>query len=169
MRARFLSFVLLALLACSRLALANHSDQLRTAYLYNFAQFVIWPDEAPGLFDICVVGEQPQGGLHLIDGKAVRQQHIRVRYLLMKQSADGCRILLVSANETRDLLHWIDAIRNKSMLLVAEGERAAGLGAGVGIYPTDDHRLGFDLNIRAIEASGLRASSRLLPLARRVY
>src|SRR5436309_14054533 len=38
--------------------------QLKAAYLYNFGQFVVWPEkETTGVFRLCVLGQDPFGAV----------------------------------------------------------------------------------------------------------
>ena len=52
------------------------------------------------------------------------------------------------------------------MLTVGEAERFAERGGMIGFRVTPEGRIGFDINLRRAERSGLRLRSQLLKLAR---
>lgn len=150
-------------------AAAAPLTELVAAYLFNFAQFVTWPREAPGALEICVPADSEYAHLNQLAGRSVRQMKLGLRWFGGDADLAGCHIVFLERPRQGQLEDLLGAIGKRPVLVVAAGQRAAALGAGVGIYPTEEGRLGFDLNLAAIEASGLHLNTRLLALARRVY
>lgn len=142
---------------------------IKAAYLYHFAMFVDWPDEA---FDsrnapivIGIVGADPFGPA--IDD-TVRDKRIDGRPLVVKrldwaQDLRHCHILFVAdGNRIADVVRRVG---NLSVLIVGESEDLARHGAVIN-FRIEDNRVRFDINVDAAKRSHLTISSQLLSLAR---
>lgn len=142
---------------------------LRAAFLFNFAQFVSWPQEG-GELRICAhAGDDLGAALDSLAGRKLRRMAVAVDRTQSLADLRRCHVIYVSAKAGDGLLKVIEATRGQPVLVVAEVAGAAQLGAGLGLFDTRDGRLGFDANFGAMREAGLHPSSRLLQLARRVF
>jgi hypothetical protein len=164
---------IVALAGLSPTAQADSLGALKSAYLLNFATFVTWPDEPKKELLLCVGGGAREAGedasLRLLDGRSVRQMTLRLKFGLPTPQLAACDLVYLPVVDN-GLIQKLGADSGlRGLLIVGAGETAAALGAGIGMFVAVDGRLAFDLNLGALQAAGLKFSTRLLPLARRVY
>jgi hypothetical protein len=170
---RRLSF---ALILTARLAAAGHAEgpadeyHVKAAFLYNFAKFVEWPEEAlekqSESLVFCVLGEDPFG--HALDdvvgGKKIDGRALVVRRFTDARQAKGCRMLFVSSSEPRSVLSILAGLNESGVLTVGESDSATSEGMIIN-FILEGGRIRFSVNTAAAEREKLRFSSRLLSLA----
>jgi len=144
--------------------------QVKAAFLYNFANFVQWPDgafaSASAPLRVCVIGADPVGAA--LDD-AFRGQQVQGRSVDIARGASlgvlgRCHILYLSQSETG---RWPDLLRELAAaptLTVGDGSLVR-KGGMVG-FVVEAKRVRFEINRGAAEQAGLRISSKLLALAR---
>jgi hypothetical protein len=145
--------------------------QVKAAFLYNFANFVQWPDEALGPagvpLKVCVVGADPFGSA-LED--AFRNQVVHGRSVLIARGATlgavgRCHILFLSNSVQGRWPQLLEALAGAPTLTVADGPPLVRQG-GMVSFVIEAKRVRFEINRVAAEHAGLRISSKLLALAR---
>jgi len=144
--------------------------QVKAAFLYNFAKFVVWP--APRLggandsIEICILGSDPFGDLldASVHGKRVEGRPFVVRRTPDVRKAFGCHILFVSSSERKKVNAILAEVRSCGILTIGEVEGFAAQG-GVINFKLESGRVRFEINVDAAEQQGLRISSKLLSLA----
>ena len=142
-------------------AQAESPDLLKAAMVERIASFIVWPG-TPSRAALCVSPEHPQ--LAAIRAYYESGGKIPVQILKDPQSQAGCTIAFLAPREVSDVKRWRALADKDHVLLVAEGSDAARAGVHVGFY-FHMNRPRLEVNRRALEASGLRASFRLLELA----
>jgi hypothetical protein len=166
--------VLLLLTAPAVLRAESREYEVKAAFLYNFAQFVVWPESAftnaGEPFQIGVLGENPFGGdLE----ETVRGETIHGRQMVVKQSNHaedlaGCQIVFVSKAEAGHWSEVVSQLGSKPVLTVSESAGFAQHGGIVNFY-REGGKVRFEINLEAAEKSGLKLSSELLALGRIVH
>lgn len=163
-----------AAFACA--AHAAHAQQateatVKAAFLYKFAGYVEWPDSAlgpvDGPFTIGIIGSEEVAAEldRLVPGRQVLNRRVVVRRLKENESVRGVQLLFVGREASaRQMLR---AAHQQGTLTVTESERGLELGSSINFVSLDD-RVGFEVSLDAAERSGLRISSRMLAVARRV-
>jgi hypothetical protein len=143
--------------------------QIKAGFLYHFTQFIEWPSSGDDLFAICVAGDKAvRASLQeLARGKLVGSRPIRVRQIAEPGEASGCHIVFIGASIGANRQRFIAAVHNLSILTVGEQPGFQDQGGMIELF-LDDNHIRFDINEQAIRDARLRASSRLLRLARRV-
>lgn len=144
--------------------------QVKATYLYNFIQFVEWPEEswtAGNEFQLCVIGNDRIGpALDAFEGERVDGRVIRVRRLSAPEEAAPTRCKLVflprGAGDSGQLLARIP---HRGVLTVSDASNFINAGGMIGLYETRG-RVRFSINDGAARRAGLVVSSRLLQLAR---
>ncbi|HWA36752.1 MAG TPA: YfiR family protein [Burkholderiales bacterium] len=158
----------LAMLACVAGARAQTAPEaeLKAALVFNFALFTQWPASAfsaPGQpFVLCYADERMAGAFTSLASKTLHGRPVAVRRILPGASTAGCHVG-----------YWHEEPRLPAgapgaTLLVADAEGFARRG-GVIEIGVEDARMRFDVNVDNARASGLRVSSKLLRLARKVH
>lgn len=144
--------------------------QVKAAFLYNFAKFVVWPQ---GSFAsptdpivICIVGQNPFGsGLDdMVQGKKVGDRGFAVRRFPDTLQAGQCQILFIGAAEWKRTRSLLDAVRSPGVLTVGETDDFTELG-GIIAFRLDGPRVRIRVDLHAADHAKLRISSKLLSLA----
>jgi hypothetical protein len=159
------------LLACAMPALAvpqaPSEYQVKAVFLFNFAQFVEWPQEsfaaADAPFSICVVGKDPFGA-HLdeaVRGEAVQGHPLAVRRYGKAAQVDSCHILFIGGSNLGELDGILATLEGRSILTVSDIDRSAERGAIIQ-FSSDRNRLRLRINIDKAKSAGLVLSSKLL-------
>lgn len=152
------------------------ANKVKATYLYNFARFIQWPrdafrdDKAP--FVIGILGNDPFGRIldDTMKAKTVAGRPIRVRRFRWDREAHRtalrtCHLLYVSRSERRRVGDIVSALHGVPMLLVSDMDGFTGREGMIGLV-LENGRIVFEINRSALERVRLRASSKLLALAR---
>jgi len=145
--------------------------QAKSAYLFNFAKFVEWPQQAfkttNSPIRICVLGRDlfVKALDETVSGKAVQGRPFVVHQLSNPPSVIACHILFVDASERKRFLTLVEELRVASVLTVGEAPGFISDG-GVINLKTVNGRIAVEINVTAAERVNLRISSRLLSIAR---
>lgn len=145
----------------------NLEYAVKAAYLTKFVPFIDWPDDtfpspaAP--VTLCVLGDGPFGGRLMDDAAAVQGgRRLVVRHV---DGADpSCQLLFVGA-DAPDAQGVLDALKTSPVVTVTDSGMAA---AGIIRFVIAANHVRFDIDAAAAEARGLKISSKLLGLARKV-
>jgi hypothetical protein len=146
---------------------------LKVAFIYNFAKFTTWPDsvfadpQAP--VTLCVVGKHDFGdAFESVQGKSVGGRTVIVKYLSSYKSDDQCQVVYVAPSEKSRLAKIVTTGKETHALTVSDIEDFVDSGGIISMVRGRDDRIGFEINARVAEESGLRLSSKLLILAKRL-
>ncbi|MEE8400109.1 MAG: YfiR family protein [Desulfobacterales bacterium] len=146
---------------------------IKAAFLYNFARFVNWPDDAfpdaHSPLSLCIVGKDPfLDALKTIKGKTIRGRKLEITHLARIENLEQCHMLFISASEEHRLPEILDTLREESILTVSDMSRFA-LRGGAIHFITVSSKIRFEINVDATDTVGLKISSKLLKLARVVH
>lgn len=169
------TIVVLAAQCCALSALAQtvSEDEVKAAYLYNFAKFVEWPERnfanpsSPIL--LCVLSDQSfEAQLkRIVTGKNIAGHPVSVIPLQNAEDSRRCHVLFINSSRSRQLHDIVELLRGSSVLTVGEADRFVQDGGMINFVLQDDH-VQFEVNHRAANAAGLHISARLLSLAKAV-
>lgn len=160
--------LLAMLLGCWNLPAAVPAEQLKAAFLYNFALFVEWPVAPAKEFDLCLYGGRPFEAADALAGKTVGGAPVRVRRPAQAEELRSCRILYIDASDRKALERARAAVATAPVLTVAEASETDESPAMINLV-VENGRLAFDIDMHAASRVGIKISSRLLRLARKVY
>lgn len=171
---RFFTYIILLYFLCVPYTIAAEpvfeEYQIKAVYLFNFAHFVTWPQQAfsneESPIHICIVGNDPFKGLleKAVKGETVGQRSIRVEYRSNTKKLTDCHILFVSKSETSPMSTLLPQISDKPILTVGDDEQFAEQG-GIINFTWDHDVVHLVINIRAMRKAGLEISFKLLQLA----
>jgi hypothetical protein len=167
----FLTFGLLLFLAAGRAQESSPSEnQLKAAFLFNFAKFIEWPAEvftnAEAPFLIGVVGDKQFGEdiAQTVRNKLVNGHPVTVKVGCTLEEARLTHILFISASEKKRMNEIIDKMKGASVLTVSETERFTEAGGMIN-FVSENKKIRFQINDAAAKTAGLKISSKLLSLA----
>ncbi len=143
---------------------------VKSAFIYNFAKFVEWPDEAfsstSAPIILCILGNDPFGAtIETISGKVIRGRKLKVKVISKIEDIDKCHILFVCRSEKDHLKQFLDIMKNTESLTIADMNGFADQG-GIINFIKSGNKIKFEINLDAANDAGLRISSKLLKLAK---
>jgi hypothetical protein len=147
-------------------------QQLKAAFLLNFAKFVEWPPtafgEATSPIVLGILGENPFGDVleQTIRGKTINNRPLVVKPFRSSAETTNCHILFISASEKPRLPEILAGLRGASVLTVAEMDRFTETGGMIN-FIRQGNKIRFQINEVAAKSAGLKISSKLLSLASR--
>jgi hypothetical protein len=144
--------------------------EVKAAFLYNFARFVEWPLDAPGVdgtFVVTVLGRDPFGSVldDTLRGKTIEGKRVVVRRVLRSEDVGRTQIVFISDSETERLPEILKRLDAAPVLTVGDMSQFAERG-GVIRFKVDQERIRLEINVAAAQRCRLRISSQLLKLAR---
>ena len=146
---------------------------VKAAFVYNFARFTEWPDDAfrdsASPLRLCVLGQDPfSGALNTVDGKTIRNRELTVSYPIFADEARDCHILFISESVQSRLPEIVAHLNGSPVLTIGDAPDIARSGGIIGLENVEN-RIRFRVNLDAARRSGLRLSSRILDLATSIH
>lgn len=170
-RALIVLAMMLGAAPCLRADDVSPEYQVKAAFIYNFAQFIQWPDRAfsdPNApFVVGVIGQNPFGDKleAAMRNKAIAGRPVTVRYLDSPGEIAGCQLLFVPGTEDDDLDDIFKWVSDRPILTVGESSKFLDAGGTIE-FLIEDGRIRFEIDPDSAAKADLRISSKLLSLAR---
>jgi hypothetical protein len=144
--------------------------ELKAVFLYNFTQFVSWPESAfsaPDMpFQLCLAGEDPFG--HFLDeavtSERVGRHQIVVRRIHDVENTASCHMIFVPEKNLSTLDEILSIVKGSPVLVVADEGDSAEKGATIG-FLVMNRRIRLRVNLRSARLANLTISSKLLKLS----
>lgn len=144
--------------------------EVKAAFLFHFAKFIEWP---PGSlrddFVIGVLGRDPFGDAldHVLAGKTFGPRRIVLRRGATLDELGDVRVLFIANSEKGHLADILKRLQGRPTLTVGEGDDFVSHG-GMVAFRVEDDVVRFDINLEPVARAGLKMSSQLIRVARRV-
>ncbi len=148
----------------------NREYQIKAAFLYNFIQFVKWPNarfsNPDGAFQIGILGSDPFGATldDTFKGEQVNGHPFAIKRSVHVQDLEDCQLIFISRSEGN-----IDAIvaqlKSKAILTVSDSEGFAEKGVDINFFLAGG-KVRFEINQQSTEKCGLKMSSQLMSLGK---
>lgn len=156
--------------------------ELKAVYLYNFLQFVQWPEaKSPasrgGVMVIGVVGASPFGEALDDLEKTVRRNGMQpVRFVYFDSADDlqddpelpNCNLLFFAVSEKPRFSDAVRGLGDAAVLTVADSDGFLTAGGMINLVRSGG-KIRWMINRAAVERTGLRMSAQLLGMAIKVY
>jgi hypothetical protein len=148
-------------------------DQVKAAYLYNFAKFAEWPStaftNASDPIRLCILNDQSfeLQLTQIVKGKTISGRPVVAVPIQNPEQARNCHILFIDFAQSGELPQILKELRGSSVLTVGEGDEFSERGGAIG-FLLQNGQVHFQVNNRAATQSGIRLSSRLLGVATKV-
>jgi hypothetical protein len=146
---------------------------IKAAFLYKFAGYVGWPPsafasaEAPFVIGVVGADEVANELVKFTEGRHLGGHPVTVRRIGETQPTRGVHVLFIGRNAADRASIIARAAQQPAVLVVTEAERALEAGSAINFVTAED-RVGFEVSLDAAERKGLKISSRMLGVARRV-
>lgn len=146
---------------------SNVEYKIKAGYLYNFTKFITWPEDKSETFNLCILGEDPFGVLiDPVEQRTAFGRPIKLFRLDRFNAGQFCHILFISSS-IKDNLLLKDAlvIRDTDKpLTVGESEGFVAQGGMIG-FVNREGKIKLQINLKALQRSGLKISAKLLEVA----
>ena len=150
------------------------TNEVKAAFLYNFARFTEWPPDAfPSESAALVIGVAGDEALrHSIDN-VIQGKHAGIRTLTTRQVTDandtgGVQMLYIGGTAASRAEDFVSALNSGPILTVGDVERFPEKGGMIN-FLIAENRVRFEIRVDAAERSRLKVSSRVLTLAKTLY
>ena len=145
--------------------------RVEAAFVYNFTQFVEWPADAfaskDAPFVVAIVGEDPFAGAleQAMAGKLASGRPIVVRHYASAERVEGCQLLFVPEALDDAAAAILAKAAGRPVLTVGQTDAFMREGGAIRLL-VEDGRMKFQINPDVVDASKLKASAKLMKLAR---
>ena len=169
----FRIFGLLLILICFALSPSKADSlkeyQIKAAFIYNFIKFIEWPNQNTfDTFNICILGKDPFGeAIDILKGKRVKGWKIKILRMNSLEKAESCQVIFISPSEASSLKEILSFFKNKPILTISEIPGFIEKG-GIINFIIINNKIRFEINDKVAREGGLKISSKLLRLARKV-
>lgn len=140
--------------------------KVKASYLYNFMQFVEWPEEAftGNTIQVCVFGmDNFRMALRQIAGEVVRGRTVAVRYFQELKGLETCHVVFVSASERHRDPEVLQHLAGRPVLTIGETNGFAERGGIINLIRVAD-KIHFEINQLSAKRNRLKISAQLLQL-----
>lgn len=142
-------------------------QEIKAAYLYNFAKFVEWPEGKP-LLQLCLLDKGPvAGALEAIKDKNVGGRKLVLVYPDTSSTLAECDMLFLSEAEDRNLERILAITQGRKMMVVGDSDGYGQRGVMFNFFQ-EGGKIRFEINYPVVRRSGLKISSKLLSLGKMV-
>jgi len=145
---------------------------VKAAFLYKFPAYVEWPPNAfpsaAAPFVFGVVGQEEVAAEldRLVAGRQWSGHPMSVKRI-EGDNVRGVHVLFVGRGAGDRVANVVRAAQLPGVLVVTENDKGFAAGSAINFVMQDD-RVGFEVSPESAERNGLRISSRMLAVARRV-
>lgn len=152
---------------------ASNEADVKAAFVYNFLRFVDWPlssvPRADRPLTIAIVGDGPvaEATAKLLQGRRVSVHPLLVVRVKPGEPFSEVHAVFITGADQKEAHRTLASMASAPVLTISDDAHFASRGGMIGLY-VEAHRVRFEVNTDATNASGLRVSSRLLALARLV-
>jgi hypothetical protein len=152
-------------------AFAQSADGIKAAFIYNFAKFSEWPasafanDSAPIAVGFIGADSLADGFEKNVTGKNVNGRDFAVKKLSGAAGVEACQIIFVG--DAGQAAAVMAAVKGKPVLTVGDSDGSAAAG-GMITFVDNGGKVGFDLNLGSVNASGIKLNAKLQQIARNV-
>ena len=149
--------------------LTGNENELKVAFLYNFALFTEWPSDETGPLVFCILGADYFGKeVDALQGKIVGGRTTAVVRKGGGESLKNCHVVFIGAQVMGGVARVLDEVRERPVLTVADSVGAARQGVALNML-VERNKISFEANLQPVRVARLQLSSKLLRLATRVY
>jgi hypothetical protein len=153
-------------------AVINREYPLKALFIYNFSNYIEWPQKAfaddKSPFVIGVLGTSPieETLRQIAASKRIGARKISVLNFVSLNDIQPCQVLFVarsvSAAQQRQV---VEAMKNRPVLVVGESDGFAALGGDINFF-VQANKIRFEINLAVMRQQELKASSKLLAMAK---
>jgi hypothetical protein len=148
---------------------ASDKTEVKAVFLFNFAQFVEWPEEVlpkDSTIVIGILGRDPFGAYldETVRDEVVNGHPLKVERYPTLDRVQNCHILFISASRSVRVDNVLKKVKGKPILTVSDATTFARQG-GMIRFTNDHDKVKLTVNVKVARESNLSISSKLLSLS----
>lgn len=145
---------------------AGPEYEVKMGFIYNFANFVTWPEEAfknrHDALVLCFASEDPSSDvLFKLDSRIIKGRKVRVIPYKEDHCLEQSHIFFFGTQDREFIQKILNLAKGRSILTIGEVEGFNRMGGIINFF-MERNRLRFQVNISAANRAGLKLSSQLL-------
>jgi hypothetical protein len=146
-------------------------DEVKAAFVYQFANFVTWPEDAfetdTDPMTIGILGNEEMVDLlrEAVSAKTVGLRPILVRQLSEPGEAAECHIVFLDGSDDRRVDEYLAVLTTKAVLTVSDDSNFTEEGGIIRIFE-QQNKPKVEINVDEAKRSNLTISSKLLSIAK---
>lgn len=168
MRAALLSCAL-ALLPAAAEEGAMPEQQVKAAYILNFARYASWPaltdPRAPLV--VCMIGQGAADIARQLQSRVAGSHPLELRNVTRVEETESCHALYIGALDRGRQSAWLARLRDQAILTIGDSSSFLADGGMINMLLVDGS-IRFEVNLAATKHSGVSLHPRMLALAERV-
>ncbi|WP_276374551.1 YfiR family protein [Chryseolinea sp. H1M3-3] len=151
-----------------KIAAAEH--EVKAVYLFNFAQFVVWPSdvfESPASpIVIGILGKDPFGSYieETVKDEIINGHSLVIQRYGSAKEIKNCHILFIHASLTPRLDNILNELKGKDILTVSDAKDFTKQG-GMVRFINERSKIKLEINLNTVKTTGITISSKLLRLS----
>lgn len=139
---------------------------VKIGFIYNFAKFVEWPQEAyeksPDALVLCFASDDPSADVfYKLEGKIIRGRKLKVVAYQEGACLAESQILFLATQDKEFIQQVLSLAKGHAVLTIGEIDGFTQWGGIINFF-RENNRLRFKINIDAARQEGLKMSSQLL-------
>ena len=151
-------------------SLSDREYAIKAAFLYNFANFVEWPEatfrDSDTPLIVGILGEDPFGHhLDALKGRRVKGRTLEIKHFTRTEDIIACHILFVSTPQQNPHAQVCEALKDTPVLTVSDELEAFPQSGCIINFIIVKNKIRFEINRTPAERVGLNISSQLLSVA----
>ncbi len=149
---------------------APSEQQVKAAYLFNFARYVDWPSSVYGAASdplrICVLGDDDFMDIarSSVGNRKIEERSVSVESRSGVAESSSCQILFITSEQSRLEQDVVAGLAKRSVFTVSDSDGFARSG-GVANFVRVGNKIRFEITRNSAERAGLKLSSKLLRIA----
>jgi hypothetical protein len=149
---------------------SNLELAVKSAYIYNFLQFINWQKPEGSVatrpIKICMIGSDPLGiALTELTTRQVKGRPIQVQREAPDSDAlAGCQVVVIGRSAKDQLSGILKQLSGVKVLTVSDIPHFARIGGGIG-FVLDKGKVKIEINSQTIRQAGLEVSAKLMEVA----
>ena len=146
--------------------------EVKTGFIFNFANFVNWPEKAfetsEESLSFCFISDHPAANvLFTLNEQPIRERILTVEKVESDLTDQNCQILFLGTDNTSFIRRTLAILRGQHVLTIGEIEGFAQMGGVINFY-NQDNKLRFEVNIDAANRAELKLGAQILQSAQRI-
>ncbi|MFO7448079.1 MAG: YfiR family protein [Ignavibacteriaceae bacterium] len=145
--------------------------KLKAVFILNFLRFIEWPQSSfqneHSPITLAIIGKDPFGKIldETIQNEKVNNHPVIIRRNVSVSDAGKFHVLYISESEKRNVNEIIKKVENTPALTISDID-GFGENGGIITFFIEDNKIRFMINIQSLKQAELKASSKLLRLAK---
>jgi hypothetical protein len=147
---------------------------VKAEFIERISRLVDWPEQSFASSEspmaLCLIGDDPFGDylLKMSKARTIQGRRITLTHVSDLGRLGMCNVVFVARSEDKRLDKILEQTSGRPILTVADTTGFAERGVLVNFYLSDQQKVRFEVNVGAVNRSGLHISSKILRVARLV-